>query len=177
MNTNLVLMEEKLDLSKFGFDRTLFLGKDFVLVTGNNKKELLQKINRSKQKGFFVVVKVESEEILRFVVEKTTADMIFGQELINLKDSVHYVRGGVDQIICKICAEKGKIIGFSFADILKKDRVKLLARMRFNIKLCQKYKVKCFFGNFAEDKWEIRGVHDLQAFWEVLGGIGNCLKL
>jgi RNase P/RNase MRP subunit p30 len=184
MTTNLVLMTESkelVDLSKqLGFDKSLFLEKDVVLVEGNSFKELLKKISVAKQKGKFVVIKPKTEEELRFIVEKTTVNLVFGQELINFKDSVHYVRGGIDQIICKICAEKGKIIGFSFADILKKEgkeRSQLLSRMRANIKLCQKYNVKCYFGNFSSTKWEMRGKHDLKAFFEVLGGVGNCFDL
>ena len=142
MTTNLVLMKENQEVVDLGFDKTLFLEKDFILVTGDSKKEVLQKIKKGKQQGKLVVVRVGSEEMLRFVVEKTPADMVVGQELINPKDSVHYVRGGMDQVIFKICSEKGKIVGFSFADILKvtgKERSLLLSRMLFNIKLCKKY--------------------------------------
>ena len=180
MTTNLVLMKENQEVVDLGFDKTLFLEKDFILVTGDSKKEVLQKIKKGKQQGKLVVVRVGSEEMLRFVVEKTPADMVVGQELINPKDSVHYVRGGMDQVIFKICSEKGKIVGFSFADILKvtgKERSLLLSRMLFNIKLCKKYKVKCFFGSFSASVWGMRKVHDLKAFWEVLGGVSNCLEL
>ncbi len=179
MKTNLVLMEES-KIDSLGFDRTLFLGKDFVLVVGENKKELLKKISKAKQQGLKVVVRVSSEEILRFVVEKTAVNMIIGQEKINLKDSVHFLRGGLDQVSCKICAEKGIIVGFSFGDILSLNgvaRSKLLGRMKFNIKLCKKYGVKCYFGSFADDFFGLRSSHDLQNFWEVLGGIGNCLEI
>ena len=36
-------------------------------------------------------------------------------------------------------------------------------------KLCKKYGVKVFLGNFSENKWEMRGKHELKAFGEVLG--------
>ena len=51
MITNLVLMkesEEVLELSrKLGFDKTLFLDQDFVLVVGEDKKKLLKEMIRS----------------------------------------------------------------------------------------------------------------------------------
>lgn len=185
MNTNLLLIKENekiVELSKkLGFDKNLFLEKDLVLISGESKKELLKKIMIAKQKKLLVLVKPKTEEMLRFLVEKTPVDVVFGMELINLKDSVHYLRGGIDQIICKICAEKGKIMGFSFAQILKvegKERSRLLSRMKFNIKLCQKYGVRYYFSNFSDSIWEMRGIHDLKAFWEVLGGVSkNCLDL
>jgi len=180
MATNLVLMEENeevLELSgKLGFSKTLFLGKDFVLVSGKSKKEVLKKIKEGKKKGFLVVVKPENEEILRFVLEKTEAEMVFGQELINPKDSVHFLRGGLDQIVCKIAAKRRKVIGFSFGDVLRaegKKRSKLLGRIMFNIKLCRKYNVRVLFSGFSESKWGMRSVHDLKAFWEMLGGVGK----
>ncbi len=175
MTTNLVLMkesEELLELSKrLGFSKTLFLGKDFVLVKGGSRKEVLKEIKKGKKKKLLVVVKPENEEVLRFVLEKTEADMIFGQESINPKDSMHFRRGGLDQIICRIAAERNKTIGFSFKEILKaegKERSKLIGRIMFNVKICKKYGVKILFGNFSENKWELRGKYELKAFENIL---------
>lgn len=173
MMDNILLMKESkelLDLSKeLGFSKTLFLDKDFVLIKGESKKEILKSIREGKKKGLLVVVRVSSEEILRFILERTEADIVFGQELINLKDSVHFRRGGLDQITCKIAAKREKIIGFSFREILEsKDRSKLLARMMFNVKLCKKYGVKMLLGNFSEGKWELRGKYELKALERIL---------
>jgi len=178
MPTNLVLMKESkkvAELSKeLGFSKCMFLDKDFVLVKNDNKKELLKKINQAKDKGLLVVVKPESEELLRFVLERTKADLIYAQEFICPKDSVHFLRGGLDQVTCKIARDKGKTIGFSFKEILNaENKGKLLARMKFNIKLCRKYKVKLFFSNFSEGVMGMRSAKDLASLWEVLGGIGK----
>lgn len=177
---NLLLMkknEELLSLSKeLGFSKTLFLGSGFVLVSGDSKKQLLKSIKDGKKKGLMTIYLVKDEEMLRFALEKTSVDMVFGQELINAKDSVHFVRGGLDQITCKIAASQGKIVGFSFSDILGVsggERSRLLARMMFNIKLCKKYKVRMFFGNFSLEKMSMRSGKDLEAFFRVLGGSGK----
>ena len=42
--------------------------------------------------------------------------------------------------------------------------------MKFNIKLCKKYKVKMYFSTFAKNENELRSAQDLFAFWKVLGG-------
>ena len=112
--------------------------------------------------------------MLRFALEKTSVDIVMGMENINPRDSVHFVRGGLDQVTCKIAKERGKIIAFSFSDVLNsRDRGKLLARIMFNIKLCKKYKVKMLFSNFSTSLNEIRSAKDLQGFWKVLGKINK----
>ena len=178
INTNLVLMKENEETAKlstsFGFDNIFFLEKDIVLVTGKSKKDYLKNIKKAKQKKLLVLAKPETEEMLRFLIERTAVDIIFGMEKINPKDSVHFPRGGIDQVICKLAADNGKVLAFSFNDILcAKDvliRAKLMNRMRFNIKLCKKYKVKMFFSSFAKNKMELRSANDLKAFWCCLGG-------
>ena len=90
-------------------------------------------------------------------------------ETINPKDSVHFLRGGLDQITCRIAKNKGKTIAFSFFEILNsRNRDKLIARMKFNIKLCKKYKVKTLFANFSTKKMELRSAKDLKSFWTFL---------
>ena len=161
------------ELSKeLGWDRTLFLGKDFIFLRSDKKKELLKEINSSKKKKLIVVYQPPTEELLRFALEKSAVDMVIGMEKLNLKDSVHFVRGGLDQITCKIAKSKGKQIGFSFNDILcSQNRGKLLGRMMFNIKLCKKYKVDVVFSNFGTGKEGLRSVTDLKSLFYVLGGV------
>ncbi|MEW5897114.1 MAG: RNase P subunit p30 family protein [Nanoarchaeota archaeon] len=156
---------------KLGFSRTLFLG-DFTCVEEKDKKNLLKEISRIKQKGALVIYRASGEEALRFVLEKTSADIILGMENIHSKDSLHYIRGGLDQILCTAAAVNDKTIGFSFSEILNSaERAKLLSRIMFNIRLCRKYKVKMLFSTFAASEKEMRSAKDLEAFWRVLNGL------
>ena len=108
--------------------------------------------------------------MLRFVLEKSDVDIVYGMETIHPKDSMHFVRGGLDQVLCKIAAEKGKILAFSFSDILNSSsQGKLLARIMFNVKLCKKYKVPMMVCSFAASKEEMRSAKDLQALGRILG--------
>ena len=110
--------------------------------------------------------------MLRFALEKTEVGIVVGSEKLNYKDSVHFVRGGLDQIVCKIAKEKGKKMGFAFGDILEsRDRAKLLGRMMFNIKLCKKYGVEVVLSSFVKDGNEMRSVADVQSLFRVLGGV------
>ncbi len=175
---NFILLPKSTELeqlsTQLGFTRTLFLHRDIALITEKNAKEALKQIQQARQQKLLTVYKPVSEELLRFVLEKTPVEMVLGAEQIHGQDALHYPRAGLDQIVCKIAADKGKILAFSGSDLLKaRDRSQLLGRMIFNIGLCQKYNVKMFFSTFAQDKWELRAAHDLLALWKVLGGKGK----
>ncbi len=170
---NLILAKENKEIEELskslGFTKTLFLERDFVAIEADSKKELIKQTN--KIKGKLTIYKPKTEEMLRFALEKSNINVIYGMESINPKDSVHFVRGGLDQITCRIAVEKDKIIAFSFEEILNaRNREKMIARIKFNIKLCKKYKVKMFFSNFSKEKFEMRSSKDLFTFWKVLGG-------
>ncbi len=112
------------------------------MVTGRTKKELLRNLKKTDDKTY----RPPTEELLRFALEKTSVDVVLGMETIHPKDSVHYVRGGLDHVTCAIAARKKKTIGFSFTDVVNSfQRGKLLARMRLNLRLCKKFKVTTKF--------------------------------
>ncbi|NQV91166.1 hypothetical protein HQ489_01720 [Candidatus Woesearchaeota archaeon] len=163
---NIILLKKTKELEdlcrSLGFEKTLFLD-DVKVIEAKTNKDLLKKYSQ------FTIVKPITEDLLRFALEKTKINLVYGMEFLHPKDSVHYVRGGLDQIICKIAAEKGKIIGFSFSDILHaKNQPKLLGRMRANLRLCKKYNVHILFGNFSTCKEDIRSKKDLVAFLRTL---------
>ena len=176
---NLLLMRENQEVEKLssslGFDKTLFLERDFLLVKGINCKELLKQINKAKKKGLLVVAKVNDEKVLRFLLEKTAVDIVYGMESIHRKDSPHYPRSGVDQVIAKIAHEREKILAFSFSNILncKSDieRAKYFGRIKYISKFCNKYNVETYFGNFSLKKEEMRSVEDLRSFWEFVNRV------
>ncbi len=169
-----VCMRKSMEIEKLvmdlGFTGVKFLESDFVVLKGKTPKDLLKEIEEAKRKKLLTVCKADSEEILRFVLEKAKVDLVMGVENIHPKDSMHFVRGGLDQILCKIAAEKKKIIAFSFAELLNSpNKGKLLARIMFNVKLCKKYKVPIVFASFAASQEEMRSAKDLQALGRVLG--------
>ena len=162
-----ILLLKRADIEEFsaalGFTQSLFM-EDIEVV--EEKDNSLRTIERSKK---VVVFRPTTEKMLRLVLEKSKAEIIVGAEKIHAEDSLHYVRGGWDQILCTIAAAKGKTIVFSMNDILYAvDRPRLLARMRFNLKLCRKYKVKVLMANFAREKMEMRSKKDLEAWRRVL---------
>ncbi|MFH0701899.1 MAG: hypothetical protein V2A62_05700 [Candidatus Woesearchaeota archaeon] len=90
-------------------------------------------------------------------------------EKIFHKDSPHYPKSGMDQVLAKLAAATGKVLGFSCSELLNaKDKSKLLHRMAFNMGLCKKYNVKIVFGNFSAVKEEMRSAADLEVIKRVL---------
>jgi len=173
---NIILIKRTKELEQLtkqlGFSETLFLD-DVTIIEAKTKKELLKKLQKTNK---FTIFKPIDEDLLRFALEKTKVKLIYGMESINPKDSVHYVRGGLDQITCKIAKDKKKIIGFSFSEVLNaKNQHKLLARIKANLKLCKKYKVDTIFTNFSKKEEEIRSKKDLTAFLRMLNKSKNNL--
>lgn len=169
-----VFMKKNVEVEKLaadlGFAKVDFLDSDFVLLKGKTQRELLKEIDTARNKKLKTVFKANSEEMLRFALEKSGVDIVYGMENIHPKDSLHYVRGGMDQVLCKLAAERGKVLAVSFSELLNSSgQGKLLARIGFNIKLCKKYKVPMIFYSFANFKEEMRSAKDLQAFGRVLG--------
>ena len=155
---------------KLGLADSYFLDEEIILIEERDKKKLLQGINLGKNKKKLVVCRVNDEETLRFALEKTAADMVIGVEGMHEKDSLHYVRSGLDDVLCKIAADRGKIIGFSFSSVLNSSvKGKLLARMMLKVRLCRKYKVKMMLSNFSGCLEEMRSSKDLEAWGRVLG--------
>jgi len=171
---NIVLMKKNKELDDFcyflGFEKTWFLDSEFVFLEGNNKKKILQQVRDAHARKMRVIYSASDEEMLRFVLERTEIDIVCGMERVHPKDSVHFLRGGLDQILCKIARDHEKILLFSFASLLNStERGKLLGRMMFNISLCKKFGVKMVFCNFSTERSELRSAKDLEATQRVMG--------
>ncbi len=165
---NYLLLPKSEELEKqskvLGYSKTHF-NEDSIIITADTKKDLLKQINPKKQTFF----RPKTEEMLRFALERTKITGIVGAEQIHPKNSMHYVRSGLDQITCKIAKNKGKIILFAFEDIKNsKNQGKLLARMKLNKKLCKKYKVKTAFTTLTKSPKTLPTAKDLQIFWNTL---------
>ncbi|MEM4247049.1 MAG: RNase P subunit p30 family protein [Candidatus Woesearchaeota archaeon] len=123
-----------------------------------------------KKKGLLVFVK--SSERDRIVLEQGSADILFNVENTMPKDYMHQRGSGLNHIMCGLARKNNVAIGFGFSNILSASgvqRARLLGRMMQNIMLCKKYGVKMVIGSFANDPWQMRSPHDLQAFFRVLG--------
>ena len=100
------------------------------------------------------------------------ADIVYGFELLEQKDHTHYRKSGLNQVLCKLAAQKNVKIGFAFSTILNTTGQKqaiLLGRIMQNIKLCNKYKIKIHIVSFAKDKYEMKSANDTKSMQKILG--------
>ncbi|MFH2028325.1 MAG: RNase P subunit p30 family protein [Nanoarchaeota archaeon] len=110
---------------------------------------------------------VKSSKDNRFVIETNKDLIIFNMEDTGSREFIHHRSSGLNQILCKFANENNVSIAFNFNLILKSDpgsRAKILGRIKQNIKLCRKYKVKTFIASFATDPYEMRDYRDLESF-------------
>ncbi len=126
----------------------------------------IKNFQKAKKLSEFVIIK--SSENNRHVLEKLKPSILFDLEKESKKDFIHHRASGLNQVLCKIAQQNKVAIGFSFSSILNLN-TKVLGRIRQNIKLCRKYKVKTAIASFASKPYEMRSPHDLIALFICFG--------
>ena len=128
----------------------------------NNLKRTREK-ERHKTIGFTST----DDELNRKILEKEKVD-IFMPLLANRKDFQKQRNSGFNHVLAKIAKKNNVIIGINLDEIAKsevKEKANLLARIKQNIRLCNKNKLKMRFVFSDKNKREI---HDLKALGLVL---------
>jgi RNase P/RNase MRP subunit p30 len=129
-----------------------------------------RKAYQLRSQGTLTFVQCSDQD--RAVLERGSADVLFGAEGTQPKDYMHQRGSGLNHVMCELARKNKVAIGFSFAKVLEavgSQRAQLLGRISQNIILCRKYKVKAVIGSFAKDPWKMRSPHDLASFFTVLG--------
>ncbi len=113
------------------------------------------------------------DELNRKVLEKEQIDvLLLSQE--NRKDKMKQRDSGLNEVLAKIAKKNDVAIGINLDEIIhseKKNKAKILGRVRQNVELCKKAKLKMMF--FSE-KQNLNSV-DLKALGLVLGMPTNML--
>ncbi|MFH0875715.1 MAG: RNase P subunit p30 family protein [archaeon] len=114
---------------------------------------------------------------IRQFIESKKIKLHYGFESYEKKDSLHYRKSGLEQVVSKIFYEKEKIYGFSHSLILNaRNKPLVFGRMMQNIRLLQKYKNNIFIGSFAKSPYELRSRSELVSFGVCLGLTPNKAK-
>ncbi len=152
---------------------------DFVLADKDYEfEEFAKKLGFSKLffKDEFIklgLVEYNDYENARKLVENKKIRVLLNPHFNFYKDSLHYRSGGLDHIICGLAHKNNIAIGISLNSL---ENPLLIGRVKQNIKLCRKYKVKILFFTFAKNKYELRSAYDLISFLKVLGMTGKEAK-
>jgi ribonuclease P/MRP protein subunit RPP1 len=130
-----------------------------------------------KQEKKFEKTKIFSsndEELDRKILEKESVDILLLNQS-NKKDKLKQRDSGFNHVMAKTAKEKNITIGINLDEIIhsdKRNRAKILGRVRQNIELCKKVKLKMMF--FSEK--EKRNSIELKALGSVLGMPTNMIK-
>ncbi|MBS3132839.1 hypothetical protein J4470_01760 [Candidatus Woesearchaeota archaeon] len=112
----------------------------------------------------------EAPESSRDVIAKYKPDIVYSLELSKRKDFAKTRNSGLDKATCQFANKNNVIVAFSFSSIINsKNLLQLLGRIKQNIMLCKKYRVKTAIASFASEPYGMRSPHDLKAFFLSLG--------
>ncbi|MCX6747135.1 MAG: hypothetical protein NTU63_03310 [Candidatus Pacearchaeota archaeon] len=108
-----------------------------------------------------------TDELNRKVLEKEEiAVLLLNQK--GRKDFHKQRNSGFNQVLAKMAKKKGIVIGINLDEIVNsegKEKSEILARIRQNIKVCNKNKLKMKFIHISKT----RNIYDLKALGIVLG--------
>jgi len=141
--------------------------KNTILIQETDFNKIRQKIKSNPNKT--IIFSFDNDELNRKVLEKEKINVL----LINQtqrKDRFKQRNSGFNQVLAKLAKKKNVIIGINLDEILEtkgEKKKEILARIKQNIKLCNKHKLKMDF--IALKKQNKRDIYDLKALGLVLG--------
>lgn len=108
----------------------------------------------------------------RQFIERPGVSLVYDTESSHPRKFMHHRGSGLNQVLCRMAAEKETAIGFNLSRILMAkpvERSRLMGCMRQNIHLCRKYKVMMRLASFARNPFLMRAPHDVLSFGVSLG--------
>lgn len=130
-----------------------------VLIRENDFQKARKKIKESKEKRIF---SSNNDELNRKILEKEKIDVLLlnqGQR----RDRMKQRDSGLNHILAKIAKKKGVAIGINLDELIDsnpKEKTEILSRIRQNIKICNKNKLKMEFIS-QKNKRDVRDLKSL----------------
>lgn len=144
--------------------------KNKTLLTETNFSKLKERIKKEKLENKIVIYSSEDDELNRKVVEKLPIDILL-VNLLNRKDFQKQRNSGFNQVLAKAMKKKNIHLGINFDEIVEerslKKKSEIRARLKQNISLCNKNKIKMKF--IIQKEKNKRNMYDLKSLGIVLG--------
>jgi len=128
-----------------------------------------KKIRALEKEGKRIVFTSEDDELNRKILEKEKINTLLLSQK-GRKDFQKQRNSGLNQVLAKIAKSKGVSIGIDLDEIIEskpEEKTKILARVRQNIKLCNKNKLEMKF--ISQKTKNKRTSHDVKSLGLVLG--------
>jgi len=136
-----------------------------IVIQEDNFDRARKLIQKNSGKG--IIFSSEDEEVNKKVLEKENIEILLLNQS-GRKDSHKQRNSGFNHVMAKLAKMKGVIIGINLDEVIKsgeKEKAAIIARIKQNIKICNKNKLKMKF-IYKNQK---RNFHDLMALGLVLG--------
>jgi RNase P/RNase MRP subunit p30 len=141
-----------------------------ILLTETNFSRLKDQIKKLKLESKIIIYSSEDDELNRKVTEKLDIEILL-INLSNRKDFQKQRNSGFNHVLAKVMQKKNIQLGINLDEIIEERNLKkkseILARIKQNILLCNKNKVKMKF--IAQNEKNQRNTYDLKSLGIVLG--------
>jgi RNase P/RNase MRP subunit p30 len=143
-----------------------------IILTETNFSKLKDRIKKEKAEvdNKIVIFSSEDDELNRKVVEKLPIDILL-INLSNRKDFQKQRNSGFNQVLAKVMKKNNMVLGINLDEIIEERNLKkkseIRARIKQNISLCNKNKVKMKF--ITQNEKNERNIYDLKSLGIVLG--------
>ena len=141
-----------------------------IIIIQQNFNKLKDEVKKAKSENKIIIYSSDDDELNRKVIEKLPVKIL----LINMKNRKDFQKqrnSGFNQVMAKECKKKNIILGINLDEIIEernlKNKAEMLARIRQNIFLCNKNKVKMKF--IIQKQINSRNVYDLKSLGLILG--------
>lgn len=142
-----------------------------ITIEEDNFDKARKKIRENKNKE--IIFSSNDDETNRKILEKEKINILLLKQK-NRKDRQKQRNSGLDTVMAKLAKKKEVMIGIDYDEILNssgKEKAEIISRIKQNVKLCNKEKVKMKF--IARNK---KDDYDLRAFGLVLGMSTSLVK-
>lgn len=146
----------------------------FVLIQEGDFQKIREKIRENRGKK--IIFSGDNDELNKKVLEKENINVLL-LTLSGRKDRLKQRDSGFNHVLARLAKKKNVVIGINFNEVINskaEEKSKILARVRQNIKLCNKNKLKMKFiskenspklGQVKEKK----DIYDLKSLGLILG--------
>jgi len=136
-----------------------------IILTEKNFSKLKEQVKKNKNKQ--IIFTSEDDELNRKVLEKLPMSIL----LLNQKGRKDFQKqrnSGLNQVLAKLAKKNNVKIGINLDEIIeseKVERAKIIARIKQNIKICNKNKIEMLFISLSKK----RDLYDLKSLGLILG--------
>lgn len=141
--------------------------KNTILIQETDFNKIRKKIKEDSDK--IIIFSSDDDELNRKILDKEKIHVLLLNQK-NRKDKLKQRDSGFNQVLAKLAKKKNILIGINLDEILEtrgEKKKEILARIKQNIKLCNKNKLIMDFITLKEKNK--RDVYDLKALGLILG--------